>query len=273
MDRLFIVFFIAAVAVVAVAITFFPPQTQITYATTTSTTSTSTSTTSTTSTSTTLQGVTTTPTTTTTLPRYVEVGYSHLGRCGTARVGKIQELLVNTTGRVTGVWTDPPGFKIVCDDVEMQDPYRVAYRGGGLVPPGSPVEGVYGLDVRCGRTQPIEDLEDCRNLDILVDTTTLGEEYVPPSSTTTTLAVNPYLERFMGQGYRRVDMKISWLCTSCVPATNNLVINEPGVKSRSLMYRQEINYVIYDPNVVSLERVLELAGSGGDIEVIDDYGI
>jgi hypothetical protein len=111
----------------------------------------------------------------------------------------------------------------------------------------------------------------------------------PPSSTTLAPPPSPALEpsttttqataeragaaRFFGRGLRQAYLRITYFCPSCVPAVANTVSKEPGVLSKSLSYRQQVSWIIYDPGVVKLERVVELAGASGGAVLINDTAI
>ncbi len=89
-------------------------------------------------------------------------------------------------------------------------------------------------------------------------------------TTSTTIYSNPYLDRFRGMGYHKADLDIQYFCPSCVPAIAKTISYQPGVKSKSLSYGQDISYVIYDPDVVGLERIIELAGASGGVTLLND---
>ena len=63
---------------------------------------------------------------------------------------------------------------------------------------------------------------------------------------------------------------ITFFCPSCVPAVANLVQSEPGIIAKSMSYRQNVSWIIYNPTVVELERVLELAGASGGVQLYND---
>ncbi len=189
-------------------------------------------------------------------------------------------------GKVEGTWGAIPAgnFLYSCDSGPKVPVDKIVYRGGGSVEPHQSLSGEYRLSIRCGRNSQMEDLLDCESLDIYLDTdglnvTSFGgleidSEFVASLSTpptTTTLKNNPYLDKFRGKGYRKVDMHIAYLCPSCVPAVIQGITYEPGVKSKSLSFKQNISYVIYVPETVDVERIMELAGAGGDVVFYDDY--
>lgn len=90
------------------------------------------------------------------------------------------------------------------------------------------------------------------------------------SSTSTSLPTPSYLDRFRGKGYHQVFLSVHYFCPSCVAAVAQTVQKEPGVMGKSLGWKQKESWVIYNPKVVSLERVLELASSSGGAEIIND---
>lgn len=220
----------------------------------------------------------------------MELEYRDLTNCRSTVLGSMNTVVAYIGGeRLQGDWGPQPDPKVYysCDGERgLFD--KVTAEGGAVIESGRDLEGKYRLMVKCGRNQLIGDLNDCGELKVLLDTLNvnlasvdgMGVEGVVyttstslTSSTATTLPYNPYLDKFRGKGYHKVDLSVHWLCPTCVPAVNKLVIGEPGVKSRSLGYRQKVSYVIYDPDVVDLERVIEVAGAGGDVELIADYEI
>jgi hypothetical protein len=292
-DKVFIVFLFAVLGfggAILVGELYSQPSASTTTSSTLATTTSSTTTTTTTYVATTVTlPVQTTTTTLKPIPEFFVLNWSNLDRCRNTHLGGMNSFLAYVDS-VEGTWADNPAdsFEVGCRETFIS-PVSVLRRGGTSVILGSQLEGIYSIRTRCGRNQIFNDLSDCRNMTVRLKSsklniTSVGGEAVevletedskyetsdsePPTSTT--LAHNPYLDRFRDLGYRRVDLDISWLCPSCVPAVNKLVMSEPGVKSRSLAYRQEVNYVIYDPNVVKLERVLELSGAGGDVRLISD---
>jgi hypothetical protein len=107
------------------------------------------------------------------------------------------------------------------------------------------------------------------------ETSTTLEAATTSTVQTTTTTLKPYdrFERFRGKGHRVVYMDVKYLCPSCVPVVVATVSREPGVLSKSLSFKQDVSWVVYNPNTVKLERILELAGAGGDAEIINDTGI
>ena len=77
------------------------------------------------------------------------------------------------------------------------------------------------------------------------------------------------MDRFRGKGYHQVFLSVHYFCPSCVAAVAQTVQKEPGVMGKSLGWQQKESWVIYNPKVVSLERVLELASSSGGAEIIN----
>ncbi|MFH1404161.1 MAG: hypothetical protein ABIH11_07840 [Candidatus Altiarchaeota archaeon] len=291
MDRVFTIFILltAIFGVVIYGIAYFqessadyasPPQEEIPSPTTIRATTTSSSTsTSTTSTTTSM------PTTSTTMPRYMLVEHDNLGKCSNTLIGKMNTLNVEVNGEdITGNWGVNAGPKwiYVCDGNEVEFD-KSMFKGGRNIEALEKVEGEYRLMAKCGRNQLVDDLNDCLDLKVYLDTASVNmtsidgtgvEEYAATdetiTSTTTTLAENPYLEKFKGKGYRKADLDVAWMCPTCVPAVNKVFMNEPGVKSKSIGYRQDINYVIYDPGIIGLERIMRLANAGGTATLIND---
>ncbi len=230
---------------------------------------------------------TSTLTATTTLPKYVELSISSVSRCRTTIRGKYVTVVAELSDDVmTGDWGPDPQLKVyfICDGSKLQSFEWVLFVGGRTIEPFNDLSGSYRLAARCGRNLVVEDVNDCENLTVLLDTysvnaSTIGKSKVDRkiilSSTSTTIIAreNPYLDRFKGRGYHKVDVKVSWLCPTCVPTVNRIVIEEFGVKSRSIGYKQDLSYVIYDPCVVSLERVLTLLNAGGTVTLLEDYEI
>ncbi len=224
--------------------------------------------------STTLPPTTTVQPTTTTLGTALEFETFRVDKCRDTVLGKMNTVyarLNSTRDNLTWGGDPRPKFALGCDGAEPI-PADFAYaRGEGAVEPYSEVAGEYRLAVRCGRNTLNEDLADCGSLTAILDVRDIGLE--APAPTTTTLRQNPYLDRFRDKGYRMAEFHVAWLCPSCVPAVNKLVMETPGVKSRSLSFGQDTGYVIYDPRTVSLDKVLEVAGAGGDLEDVTDREI
>jgi len=99
--------------------------------------------------------------------------------------------------------------------------------------------------------------------------TTLSSSTTTTSTTLVEVRAPSYLARYAGKGYRQAYMHIVFYCPSCVPAMANSIQYEPGVMGKSISYRQDISWVIYDPDTVSLDRILELAGSSGGATLIN----
>ena len=228
-------------------------------------------------------------TTTSTLPEFVEVQWLNLKDCRSSRLGNLNTLNIRVSGeKATGAWGTSPEnpFHYLCD---LKGPFpfdRLIKVDSGMLGTGVNVTGLYRASARCGRNQRIMDLEDCGDLKVLLNTST----FHPTSIYNKTVDVdddfsldesggevesnksklNTYLERFRGLGYRKADLHVAWSCPSCVPAVNDLVIGEAGVKSRSLAFNQDVSYVIYDPEVVDLDRILLLCNAGGDVTLLND---
>jgi hypothetical protein len=100
--------------------------------------------------------------------------------------------------------------------------------------------------------------------------TTLEATTTTESSTTTTHAPYDQFGRFRGKGYRVAYLDVKYLCPSCVPVVVATVSQEPGVLSKSLSYRQDISWVVYNPKTVKLERIVELSGASGGAEILND---
>ena len=206
---------------------------------------------------------------------FLDVGFSSLGRCGNSVNGKVQTFMVDL--ELDGFWgLDSKNiFALSCGGGDFVYPVSVHRKGGGFAAPYSILNGTYRVAFKCGRTGEIFDYSRCGNLSLYLDVSkTIVEPKVDGEvevlDEVETVYHNPYLDKFRGLGLRKADLDINWLCPSCVPAVNNLVIGTEGVKSRSLGYKQDVCYVIYDPNVVTLERVMEVAGAGGDLILISD---
>jgi len=223
---------------------------------------------------TTIQETTTTaksPPTTTTPASVIQFEVFRADNCRDTVLGKMNTVYLRLNATAQNLsWSGKPDpkFTLSCDGAE---PFHADYayaKGEGPIQPYSEVAGEYRLAVRCGRNSGSEDLSDCGTVKAYLDIQSVGMEAAEP--TATTLTQNPYLDRFRGKGYRMARFHVAWLCPSCVPAVNKLVMETPGVKSRSLAYGQKIGYVIYDPTVLSLDEVLEAAGAGGDLEDITD---
>lgn len=283
MDNVFLVF-VSMIVLAGVGIYLFGPEPTVpeTSVATTTITVTSTSTVSTAKppaqsvTSTTLAK---TSSTTTTIPRFVELEVDNVGKCSKTYLGKMNTVLATLPANVlVGAWGKPPNPKIyyACDEKEPVIFDRIMFNGGVNIAPGATVNNSYRLAGKCGRNQPVDDMQDCKELSIILDSQNIismeeAEVMLASTTTTTVPRANPYLDRFRDMGYRKADLQIRWLCPTCVPAVNKIIIEEPGVKSRSIRYKQEINYVIYDPEVVELERILYLTNAGGNAKLIKDY--
>ena len=205
---------------------------------------------------------------------FLDVGYSDLGRCGNSVNGKVQTFMLDLV--LDGVWgaKSSDAFALSCNGADFVYPVSVHRKGGGFADPYSILNGTYRVAYKCGRTGEVFDYRKCKNLSLYLDASKTASEKPDVEVVDTVVEViptsNPYLDKFRGQGLRKADLDIHWLCPSCVPAVNRLVIGTEGVKSRSLSYKQDVCYVIYDPETVSLERVMEVAGAGGDLELISD---
>ena len=214
--------------------------------------------------------------TTSTIPPYAELSVDTVGRCSNTLRGKMNTVVATLEDSVFSLkWGNPPDPSIYysCDGAEGILFDRIMFKGGRSIEPGSYANNSYRLAAKCGRNQPVEDLRDCDELKIILDTGgfTRSAQEIDAVATTSTIRINTYLDKFRGLGYRKADIHIKWLCPTCVPAVNRVIIEEAGVKSRSLAYRQELSYVIYDPEIVELERIMLLANAGGTAELIEDY--
>ena len=281
MDNVFLVF-VSLIVMSGVGIYLFGPEPTVpeTEVATTTITVTSTSTVSTAKPqaqpviSTTLAKVSTT-----TIPRFAELEVDNVGKCSTTSRGKMNTILATLPADVlVGAWGKPPNQRIyyACDEKEPVLFDQIMFKGGVNIAPGATVNNSYRLAGKCGRNQPVDDMQDCKELSIILDSQNIismeeAEVMLASTTTTTVPRENPYLDRFRDRDYRKADIQIKWLCPTCVPAVNRIVIEEPGVKSRSIGYKQEVNYVIYDPEVVKLERILYLTNAGGNAKLIKDY--
>lgn len=225
--------------------------------------------------------------TTTTIPDMLPMNIIKVGRCSQTNYGRLNTIIttLNET-TATGIFTLNPEPKayLSCNGGQPQQAYWLRVKGGMPVSYNTSVAGQFRVVAKCGLREPIPDPRDCETLEAYVGTQgtmleTIGTDEVeyattttttsPP--TTTTLKTNPYLDRFRGQGLRKADMHIAWMCPSCVPAVNKLVINTGGVRSRSLSYNQNVSYVVYDPKVITLDEVLMLCNAGGTPTLYRDY--
>ncbi|MFC2154239.1 hypothetical protein ACFLRC_02015 [Candidatus Altiarchaeota archaeon] len=222
-------------------------------------------------------------TTTTEIPWYVELEVWKVGRCLQTIRGKMNTLTASVSPEnITGTWmTDPePKFYYSCDGSELIPFEWAHFSGGKTIIAGNDVNATYRLAAKCGKNQQIEDLRDCEEVNIFlelediritsINNVVIQSELIEEPTTTTTLKSNPYLDKFRGKGYRKADYEIAWMCPTCVPAVNRIVIEEPGVKSRSIGYGQEVNYVIYNPSTLGLERITRLLNAGGTATLIQD---
>jgi len=231
---------------------------------------------------------TTTSSTTSTVPRYVEVDVFYVEDCKNTVIGRMNNILVNVSGsNVNGTWGPEPNptFYFSCDGDELMEFDRVLVRGGLSIKPGSSVDGLYRLSEKCGRTKKLKDFDSCSDLHVFIDLAyfdvssinssevTQTSWDIPTTTTSTILSDNPYLDKFRGMGYRKLDMHVAWICPTCVPSVNKLVREQEGVKSRSLSYGQEVSYVIYDPILVSQDQILRLINAGATATVLNDTEI
>jgi hypothetical protein len=76
--------------------------------------------------------------------------------------------------------------------------------------------------------------------------------------------------KYGGRGYRRVYVNASFFCRGCAADAMKTFGIEKGVIASSVGFRQEIMWVIYDPEVVSREKVVGIIGAGGDVVVLSD---
>jgi len=226
---------------------------------------------------------TSTSTTTTTIPRYIGFNVTDIGRCANTIRGKMNTILAElSSDRIDANWGYDPDPRVfyTCDSSELIEFEKVMLTGGKSIEPFNKLAGSYRLATKCGRNQVVEDLRDCKQLTVYIEsyyvnTSSQGIRAKKDSDqiTTTTIYHNPYLDRFRGQGYRKADFDIAWMCPTCVPAVNKLVRDEIGVKSKSLGYGQELNYIIYNPDDVDLERLTQLCNAGGTAILLNDTEI
>ncbi|MFH1403951.1 MAG: hypothetical protein ABIH11_06770 [Candidatus Altiarchaeota archaeon] len=92
-----------------------------------------------------------------------------------------------------------------------------------------------------------------------------------PTSTGTTIPY--YMEKYSGKGYRQAYVDITFFCPSCVPAVARNLQNEAGVISKSMSYAQKTSWIIYDPRLVELDRIIQLAGANGEATLLNDTEI
>jgi hypothetical protein len=108
---------------------------------------------------------------------------------------------------------------------------------------------------------------------VSITDTTITTSSTSQTSSTTVRRPNPLFEKYRGKGYHQAFFDIQYFCPSCVPAVVASISQEPGVLSKSLGYRQDVSYVIYNPKVVDLERITELAGASGGATLLNDTEI
>jgi len=90
-------------------------------------------------------------------------------------------------------------------------------------------------------------------------------------ATATTVVKRPsYLDRYVGRGYRQAYIDIQFFCPSCVPAVARNIQEEPGVIGKSIGWGQKVSWVVYNPKVAKLDRLLELAASSGGAAIVND---
>ena len=65
-------------------------------------------------------------------------------------------------------------------------------------------------------------------------------------------------------------MNASFFCPGCAADAVTTFGRERGVIASSVGFRQEVMWVIYDPKVVSRDRVVGIIGAGGDVVVLND---
>jgi len=111
-------------------------------------------------------------------------------------------------------------------------------------------------------------------------TTTLETSTSLNKTTTTTSylknatrIVGYHIDKYGNMGYRIVYFKMAYMSPTCVPSVNRILQQEAGVKSKSMGYRQKESWVIYDPEIVSIDRILTLARAGGEAEYLRDEEI
>jgi len=144
--------------------TTFAPATTDTTSSTTTVYTTSTSTATTTST-------TVTTSTSTTLPRYIRLNVTSIDKCKETLLGKMNNALVDVPEDVSGRWAvNPAGTVSLSCDGTPDVPNRVVYRGGNTIEYGNPLSGQYRLMVKCGHNAVINDLKDCKSLNVTFDT-------------------------------------------------------------------------------------------------------
>lgn len=65
-------------------------------------------------------------------------------------------------------------------------------------------------------------------------------------------------------------MNASFFCRGCANDAAETYSVEKGVIASSIGFRQEVMWVIYDPEVVSMDKVVGIVGAGGDVVVLND---
>ena len=104
--------------------------------------------------------------------------------------------------------------------------------------------------------------------------TTTSSSTTTTTATTTTLRARPtYLDRFSGRGLRQATMHIKYFCPTCVEAVAATIQKAPGIMGRSMGWGQKVSWIVYDPKIIGLDRVIELASSSGGVDFYNDTAI
>ncbi|MBD3262504.1 MAG: hypothetical protein GF334_12700 [Candidatus Altiarchaeales archaeon] len=217
-------------------------------------------------------------------PRFIELQVTHVGDCMNTPRGKMNTVIAEAESKqIMGTWGSKPNPKIYyhCGGGRKILFDWMLLKGGSNIGAHENLSNTYRLAARCGRNQLTYDLSECENLTVFLDAAYTDATYIEgleaaertyglKSTTTTTLKHNPYLDRFRNQSLRMAKFDLAWMCPSCVPAVNKMFMQQQGVKSQSLGYKQGLCYVIYDPEVIDLDRIMMLANAGGTPTLIND---
>jgi hypothetical protein len=135
--------------------------------------SSSTITTSTTASTSTSTSQSTTTSSTTTLPMFYPLNWTGMDKCKETALGKMNTFYaVVPEGTLGDRWVTSPAESISysCDGSPKYLIDRVVYRGGASVDRNNEMAGEYRLMAKCGHNARINDLMDCKQLDIFFNT-------------------------------------------------------------------------------------------------------
>ena len=101
-----------------------------------------------------------------------------MSKCRESRIGKMNIFYANITDDIQGKWNESPANHILysCDGSPLLPVDEALYKGLGTVNLGEPIAGSYRLQVRCGHNTQIDDLNDCRNLQIFLNTSIINTQ-------------------------------------------------------------------------------------------------